>query len=54
MQTYLKPDYLGQITKMLYPEIARMLNTTAARVEEAIRHILFIGSMDSWKCWVYQ
>lgn len=32
------PEYLRQITKMLYPEIARAFNTTANRVERGIRH----------------
>ena len=34
---YRKPDMINNITKELYPEIARMNNTTATRVERAMR-----------------
>ncbi len=32
------PSVLDQITKRLYPEVAKRLNTAASRVERAIRH----------------
>ncbi len=42
---------LGAITKILYPEIAIMHNTTASRVERAIRHAIEVawrrGNVDS-------
>ena len=34
---YHNVDLLGSVTKELYPEIARKYNTTASRVERAIR-----------------
>lgn len=33
-------ELLGQITKRLYPNIARQYSTTASRVEKAIRHAI--------------
>ncbi|MCI8383872.1 MAG: sporulation transcription factor Spo0A [Clostridia bacterium] len=35
-----EPDYLGSITKWLYPEIAQRYDTTPSRVERAIRHAI--------------
>ena len=43
LETYLNMDYLGQITKVLYPEIARRYMTTASRVERAIRHAIEVA-----------
>ncbi|GAB7386844.1 sporulation transcription factor Spo0A [Bacillaceae bacterium] len=44
-------DLLGSITKVLYPDIAKKFNTTASRVERAIRHAIEVawsrGNMDS-------
>ncbi|SDD55042.1 two-component system, response regulator, stage 0 sporulation protein A [Terribacillus halophilus] len=44
-------DLLGSITKVLYPDIAKTYNTTASRVERAIRHAIEVawnrGNMDS-------
>ncbi|MHA6251019.1 sporulation transcription factor Spo0A [Oceanobacillus sp. CAU 1775] len=44
-------DLLGSITKILYPEIAKKFNTTASRVERAIRHAIEVawsrGNIDS-------
>ncbi|WP_027417557.1 sporulation transcription factor Spo0A [Aneurinibacillus terranovensis] len=44
-------ELLGSITKILYPEIAKKFNTTASRVERAIRHAIEVawsrGNMDS-------
>lgn len=37
------PKYLGQITKQLYPEIARAYQSTSSRVERAIRHAIEIA-----------
>ena len=43
LETYLNMDYLGQITKSLYPEIARRYMTTSSRVERAIRHAIEVA-----------
>ena len=40
---YDNPSYIGGITKQLYPEIARRYNTTASRVERAIRHAIEVS-----------
>jgi two-component system response regulator (stage 0 sporulation protein A) len=44
-------ELLGSITKILYPEIAKKFNTTASRVERAIRRAIEVawsrGNMDS-------
>jgi len=44
-------DLLGAITKILYPDIAKKYNTTASRVERAIRHAIEVawnrGNIDS-------
>lgn len=37
---YSKEGYMGNITKKLYPEIARDYYTTGSRVERAIRHAI--------------
>lgn len=42
-KTYFNIDYLGQVTKVLYPEIARVYSTTASRVERAIRHAIEVA-----------
>lgn len=48
---YNRIDILGNITKVLYPEIARKFNTTSSRVERAIRHAIEVswvrGNVDS-------
>lgn len=36
-------ELLGSITKILYPEIAKKYNTTASRVERAIRHAIEVA-----------
>lgn len=43
LETYLNVDFLGQITKVLYPEIARKYGTTSSRVERAIRHAIEVA-----------
>ena len=40
MELYYNSNYLGQITKTLYPEIARRNNSSTAKVERAIRHAI--------------
>lgn len=44
-------ELLGSITKVLYPDIAKKYNTTASRVERAIRHAIEVawsrGNVDS-------
>lgn len=36
-------ELLGSITKVLYPDIAKKFNTTASRVERAIRHAIEVA-----------
>ncbi|GAB4073506.1 sporulation transcription factor Spo0A [Barrientosiimonas marina] len=36
-------ELLGSITKVLYPDIAKAYNTTASRVERAIRHAIEVA-----------
>ena len=43
MKTYDNIDILGQVTKVVYPEIARNYNTTSSRVERAIRHAIEVA-----------
>lgn len=43
LETYLNADFLGQVTKVLYPEIARKYMTTPSRVERAIRHAIEVA-----------
>lgn len=40
---YSENDLKMQITKKLYPEVARMYNTTASRVERGIRYAIAVG-----------
>ncbi|HPT89749.1 MAG: sporulation transcription factor Spo0A [Acholeplasmataceae bacterium] len=40
---YHNVDLLGSVTKVLYPEVARKFNTTASRVERAIRHAIEVA-----------
>lgn len=51
MMVYLDIELLGSITKILYPDIAKKFNTTASRVERAIRHAIEVawnrGNIDS-------
>lgn len=48
---YYDIELLGAITKILYPDIAKTFNTTASRVERAIRHAIEVawtrGNIDS-------
>lgn len=37
------PNYLSGITKVMYPKIAEKFDTTACRVERAIRHALEVS-----------
>ena len=37
------PQVIRLVTKRLYPDIARMNNTTASRVERAIRHAIEVA-----------
>lgn len=50
IESFYNPSYIGQITKSLYPEIARRYSSTPSRVERAIRHGIEIawnrGSID--------
>ncbi len=43
MMSVEEPDMLGSITKVLYPTIARNNQTTASRVERAIRHAIEVA-----------
>lgn len=40
---YENPDMIGGITKTIYPEIAIRFDTTASRVERAIRHAIEVS-----------
>ena len=40
---YNDPKMIGNITKKLYPELARRYNTTTSRVERAMRHAIEVG-----------
>lgn len=37
------PQMLGSVTKILYPTVAKMYNTTPSRVERAIRHAIEVA-----------
>ena len=43
LSTYYNIELLGQVTKVLYPDIARQYSTTASRVERAIRHAIEVA-----------
>jgi len=43
IKTFYEPELLGQVTKVLYPEIAKTFNTTSSRVERAIRHAIEVA-----------
>ena len=43
MLIYDNPDFIGGITKELYPDIARTFATTVSRVERAIRHAIEVS-----------
>lgn len=43
LTTYYNIEILGQVTKVLYPDIARKYNTTSSRVERAIRHAIEVA-----------
>lgn len=51
LRVYNNQDYLGQITKTLYPDIAKKFYSTSTRVERAIRHAIEVawnrGNVDS-------
>ncbi len=40
---YQNPDMVGGITKCIYPEVASKYDTTASRVERAIRHAIEVS-----------
>lgn len=40
---YYNNEYLGQVTKTLYPEIAKKYHSTSSRVERAIRHAIEVA-----------
>lgn len=47
---YEDPKMVGNITKKLYPELARRYETTTSRVERAMRHAIEVGWIRSdWK-----
>lgn len=50
LMIYNDKDFIGGITKRLYPELAKMHDTTASRVERAIRHAIEV----SWNRGDYQ
>ena len=47
---YDDPNMIGNITKKLYPELAKRYDTTTSRVERAMRHAIEVGWIRSdWK-----
>lgn len=42
-ESYHDMEYLNQITKVLYPHIAKSHNTTASRVERSMRHAIEVA-----------
>lgn len=48
-------EYLEDVTKRMYPDIAKHFNTTASRVERAIRHAVEVawdrGDLDTLQSW---
>ena len=40
---YENPDMIGGVTKCIYPEVAIRYDTTASRVERAIRHAIEVS-----------
>lgn len=50
LMLYRSSEFIGGITRSLYPEIAKRYNTTASRVERAIRHAIEV----SWNRGDYQ
>lgn len=51
LRVYNNQEYLGQITKTLYPDIAKKFSSTSTRVERSIRHAIEVawnrGNVDS-------
>jgi two-component system response regulator (stage 0 sporulation protein A) len=46
---YHNPNLLNEITKVIYPEIAKKYHSTTSRVERAIRHAIEISwSRANW------
>ena len=43
LRVYNKQEYLGQITKSLYPDIAIKFSSSSSRVERAIRHAIEVA-----------
>lgn len=43
MYTFKNQDLMGQVTKVLYPSIAKEYHSTSSRVERAIRHAIEIA-----------
>lgn len=43
MMTISNPDVINSVTKILYPSVAKMYNTTSSRVERAIRHAIEVA-----------
>ncbi|MDR2606571.1 MAG: sporulation transcription factor Spo0A [Oscillospiraceae bacterium] len=43
IRTINDPDMINAVTKALYPQVAKKFNTTASRVERAIRHAIEVA-----------
>ena len=43
LRVYTNQEYLGQITKSLYPDIANKFSSSSSRVERAIRHAIEVA-----------
>ena len=43
LRVYENQEYLGQITKSLYPDVAKKFSSSPSRVERAIRHAIEVA-----------
>ena len=43
MRTVKSPELINSVTKLLYPAVAKAYQTTASRVERAIRHAIEVA-----------
>ena len=43
MRTVKSPELINSVTKLLYPTVAKAYQTTASRVERAIRHAIEVA-----------
>ena len=43
LRTVKSPEFINSVTKLLYPTVAKAYQTTASRVERAIRHAIEVA-----------